>query len=117
MVKQPDGFWAVTTPPLVPGLHYYTLIVDGAEVDPGHLRTAGARQRGEGVHSKRACALVASARYGRYLKQTGSRLAIDARAVAAAEPEAVVVEISVVVTTYNRPDALAAVLEAARGVP
>jgi len=36
MVKQPDGFWTVTTPPLVPGLHYYTLVVDGAEVsDPG----------------------------------------------------------------------------------
>jgi enterochelin esterase family protein len=36
MVKQPDGFWAVTTTPLVPGLHYYTLIIDGAEVsDPG----------------------------------------------------------------------------------
>ncbi len=32
MVKQEDGFWTVTTPPLVPGLHYYTLIVDGAEV-------------------------------------------------------------------------------------
>jgi enterochelin esterase family protein len=32
MVKQPDGFWTVITPPLVPGLHYYTLIVDGAEV-------------------------------------------------------------------------------------
>ena len=36
MVKQPDGFWSVTTDPLVPGLHYYTLIVDGAEMaDPG----------------------------------------------------------------------------------
>lgn len=35
MVKQPDGFWEVTTPPLAPGLHYYTLNVDGAEVsDP-----------------------------------------------------------------------------------
>jgi enterochelin esterase-like enzyme len=32
MVKQPGGFWTVTTPPLVPGLHYYTLIVNGAEV-------------------------------------------------------------------------------------
>jgi enterochelin esterase-like enzyme len=32
MVKQPDGFWTVTTPPLVPGLHYYTLNIDGAEV-------------------------------------------------------------------------------------
>ena len=36
MAKQPDGFWTVVTPPLVPGLHYYTLVIDGAEVsDPG----------------------------------------------------------------------------------
>lgn len=36
MQKQPDGFWSVTTEPLVPGLHYYTLVIDGAEVsDPG----------------------------------------------------------------------------------
>jgi enterochelin esterase-like enzyme len=35
MRKQPDGFWTITTPPLVPGLHYYTLVIDGAEVsDP-----------------------------------------------------------------------------------
>jgi enterochelin esterase family protein len=32
MVKQPDGFWTVTTPPVVPGFHYYTLIIDSAEV-------------------------------------------------------------------------------------
>jgi enterochelin esterase-like enzyme len=32
LVKQPDGFWTVTTSPLVPGFHYYTLIIDGAEV-------------------------------------------------------------------------------------
>jgi enterochelin esterase-like enzyme len=32
MEKQADGFWTVTTPPLVPGFHYYTLIIDGAEV-------------------------------------------------------------------------------------
>jgi enterochelin esterase-like enzyme len=31
MVKQPDGYWTVTTPPLAPGLHYYTLTIDGAE--------------------------------------------------------------------------------------
>jgi enterochelin esterase-like enzyme len=36
MVKQEDGFWAFTTEPLAPGLHYYTLIIDGADVsDPG----------------------------------------------------------------------------------
>lgn len=32
MENQNDGFWTVTTPPLVPGLHYYTLLIDGAEV-------------------------------------------------------------------------------------
>ncbi len=32
MTKQPDGFWTATTPPLVPGFHYYTLLIDGAEV-------------------------------------------------------------------------------------
>ena len=36
MEKQADGFWTFTTPSLAPGLHYYTVIVDGAEVsDPG----------------------------------------------------------------------------------
>src|SRR5271165_4976483 len=35
MEKQPDGFWTVITSPLVPGFHYYTLSIDGAEVgDP-----------------------------------------------------------------------------------
>ena len=35
MEKQPDGFWTFTTPAMAPGLHYYTIIVDGAEVsDP-----------------------------------------------------------------------------------
>jgi hypothetical protein len=32
MEKQQDGFWTITTPPLVPGFHYYTLVIDGAEV-------------------------------------------------------------------------------------
>jgi enterochelin esterase-like enzyme len=32
MMKQAEGFWTVTTPPLFPGLHYYTLLIDGAEV-------------------------------------------------------------------------------------
>ena len=35
MEKQADGFWTVTTPPLAPGLHYYTINIDGVEVsDP-----------------------------------------------------------------------------------
>jgi enterochelin esterase-like enzyme len=36
MVKGPDGAWSVITEPLVPGLHYYTLVVNGVEMaDPG----------------------------------------------------------------------------------
>jgi enterochelin esterase-like enzyme len=36
MEKQPEGFWTFTTPAMAPGLHYYTIVVDGAEVsDPG----------------------------------------------------------------------------------
>jgi hypothetical protein len=35
MEHQTDGFWTFTTPPMAPGLHCYTVIVDGAEVsDP-----------------------------------------------------------------------------------
>jgi len=36
MQKQTDGFWTFTTPPMAPGLHYYTILVDSAEAnDPG----------------------------------------------------------------------------------
>lgn len=36
MEKQADGYWTYTTSPMAPGLHYYTIVVDGAEVsDPG----------------------------------------------------------------------------------
>ncbi|MGD0857726.1 MAG: alpha/beta hydrolase-fold protein [Terracidiphilus sp.] len=50
MVKQPDGFWTVTTPPLAPGLHYYTLIVDGAEVsDPSSHAFYGGGRDASGI--------------------------------------------------------------------
>jgi len=36
MEKQADGFWTITTSPLVPGLHYYVINVDGVDAsDPG----------------------------------------------------------------------------------
>jgi enterochelin esterase-like enzyme len=38
MVKQPDGYWTVTTTPLVPGFHYYTLNIDGADVSDPNTR-------------------------------------------------------------------------------
>lgn len=45
MEKQADGFWTVTTPAMAPGFHYYTVIIDGAEVaDPGtHAYFGGGR--------------------------------------------------------------------------
>lgn len=36
MEKQADGFWTATTPPIVPGLHYYVINIDGAEVSDPH---------------------------------------------------------------------------------
>jgi enterochelin esterase-like enzyme len=33
MKKGDDGFWALTSPPVVPGLHYYELIIDGVRVN------------------------------------------------------------------------------------
>ncbi len=36
LVKQADGTWTLTTPPIVEGFHYYPVYVDGFEVtDPG----------------------------------------------------------------------------------
>ncbi len=50
MVKQSDGFWTATTPPLVPGFHYYTLIIDGVEVsDPGSHAFFGGGKDASGI--------------------------------------------------------------------
>jgi enterochelin esterase-like enzyme len=36
LTKDTDGFWSVTTPPIVEGFHYYFIYVDGVEMpDPG----------------------------------------------------------------------------------
>jgi len=36
LAKAADGTWSITTPPAVPGFHYYWFVVDGAAVnDPG----------------------------------------------------------------------------------
>jgi enterochelin esterase family protein len=50
MEKQPDGFWTVTTPALVPGFHYYTLIIDGAEFsDPNSASYFGGGKYASGI--------------------------------------------------------------------
>jgi enterochelin esterase-like enzyme len=48
--RQSDGFWLATTPPLVPGFHYYTLIIDGAEVsDPNSQGFFGGGREASGI--------------------------------------------------------------------
>ena len=50
MEKQQDGFWTITTPPLVPGFRYYTLTIDGAEVsDPNTHAFFGGGKPASGV--------------------------------------------------------------------
>jgi enterochelin esterase-like enzyme len=50
MEKQQNGFWTVTTAALVPGFHYYTVIVDGAEVsDPNTHAFFGGGKPASGV--------------------------------------------------------------------
>lgn len=50
MEKEADGSWSVTTPPLVPGFHYYTLIIDGAEVaDPSSHSFYGGSRDASGI--------------------------------------------------------------------
>ncbi len=50
MAKQPDGFWTVTSGPLVPGFHYYTVLVDGAEFsDPASHAFFGGGKDASGI--------------------------------------------------------------------
>lgn len=50
MTRGDDGVWAVTTPPAVPGFHYYWLLVDGVAVnDPGSATFFGYGKETSGV--------------------------------------------------------------------
>lgn len=50
MTRAEDGFWYVTTPPLVPGFHYYSLIIDGANVsDPSSHAYYGTGRDASGI--------------------------------------------------------------------
>ncbi len=50
MTRGSDGVWSVTTPPLVEGFHYYSLIVDGVSVnDPGSHAFFGTGKDASGV--------------------------------------------------------------------
>lgn len=52
LVKQADGYWAVTSTPFVPGFHYYTLLIDGAEVsDPGSHTFFGGGKDASGINT------------------------------------------------------------------
>ena len=50
MVKQPDGCWTLTTPPIVEGFHYYQFYVDGVEMgDPGSRTFFGEMREISGI--------------------------------------------------------------------
>ena len=50
MTKGTDGFWEVTTKPLLPGFHYYAISVDGfISNDPGSRTFFAARQEVSGL--------------------------------------------------------------------
>lgn len=50
VTKGQDGVWSVTTPPLVVGFHYYSLIVDGVAVnDPGSRTFFGTGKDTSGI--------------------------------------------------------------------
>jgi len=50
MVKKADGFWEVTTDPIVVGFHYYSVIVDGyVAVDPSSQTFYGMSRNASGI--------------------------------------------------------------------
>lgn len=45
MKRGEDGFWTVTTPPVMPGFYYYVIVVDGVEMnDPGSRASFNSRE-------------------------------------------------------------------------
>ena len=50
LVKGDDGVWTVTTTPLVPGFHYYSLIIDGVwTMDPASETFFGMSRQASGI--------------------------------------------------------------------
>ena len=49
MTKDEDGTWSVTTPPAVPGLHGYWLVVDGVRVNDTATQSYGGKMKCCGV--------------------------------------------------------------------
>jgi enterochelin esterase-like enzyme len=48
--KDKDGFWTATTDPLVPGFHYYVLVIDGVQVnDPASETYYGTGKQTSGI--------------------------------------------------------------------
>ena len=50
MQKDAEGFWTVTTEPIVPGFHYYSLVIDGVKVaDPASETFYGMGRMASGI--------------------------------------------------------------------
>jgi enterochelin esterase-like enzyme len=50
MVKEEEGSWAITTDPIVPGFHYYSVVIDGVAVcDPNSQTFYGMSRMASGI--------------------------------------------------------------------
>jgi enterochelin esterase-like enzyme len=50
MVKEEEGSWAITTDPIVPGFHYYSILIDGVAVcDPASQTFYGMGRMASGI--------------------------------------------------------------------
>ncbi len=50
MVKEEEGSWAVTTEPVIPGFHYYSILIDGVAVcDPNSKTFYGMSRMASGI--------------------------------------------------------------------
>ena len=49
MTKDEEGMWSVTTPPAVPGLHGYWLVIDGVRVNDTATKSFGGKMKACGV--------------------------------------------------------------------
>ncbi len=56
MTRNAQGQWEVTTPPIVPGFHYYSLIIDGVSVsDPNSKPFFGSGKMMSGIEIPEVC--------------------------------------------------------------
>ena len=87
MTKAEDGVWSITTQPLIPGFHYYSLVVDGVAMnDPGSHTFYGTGKDSSGIEVPEKgvdyysyCSRAPLARSGRCWTRLGSAMSTSSR--------------------------------------